>query len=57
MIPDLEIFTCKEIFLKSSSHESLFGLARLYCFEGKFFQALEPPNKALSIKDDKIYRL
>ena len=57
MIPDLESFTCKEIFQNSSCHESYFGLARLLCYEGKFSKALDNINKALAIHEDSLYRL
>ncbi|OMJ90487.1 hypothetical protein SteCoe_7191 [Stentor coeruleus] len=57
MIPDYEVVACKEIFNKPSCHEACFGLARLYGYEGKFYQALEYLNMALSYKNDIIYKV
>lgn len=56
MIPDFEVTSCKEIFSNPSCHEACFGLARLYCFEGKFQRALEYLDLALSSISDPIYK-
>jgi tetratricopeptide (TPR) repeat protein len=57
LVPDYELYSCKEIFQAYSCHESYFGLARLYCFESKFEKALETIEKALKISQDTTYKL
>lgn len=56
MIPDYEETSCKEIFSNPTCHEACFGLARLYCYEGKFQRALEFLNLALTYKTDLLYK-
>ena len=56
MIPDHEIFACKEIFVNSACHESNFGLARLLAYQGQFEAAVEYLKLALDGFNDELYR-
>jgi hypothetical protein len=57
MIPDYELYSCKEIFEFSTCHESFFGMSRLHAYEGKFYKALESINYAIETQPDPIYKL
>ena len=56
MIPDHEIFACKEIFVNSACHESNFGLARLLAYQGQFEAAVEYLKLALDGLNDELYK-
>jgi tetratricopeptide (TPR) repeat protein len=56
MIPDHEIFACKEIFVNSACHESYFGLARLLAYQAQFEAAVEYLKLAFDNCPDPLYK-
>ena len=56
LIPDHEIYACKEIFFNSSCHESRFGLGRLLAYQNQFHAALEYFKLAIEVHPDPLYK-
>lgn len=56
LIPDYELYTCRQLFSSGTTHESYFGLARLLAFEGRFHQALRVLNSAIQLNADSVYK-
>jgi tetratricopeptide (TPR) repeat protein len=57
LLPDYELYSCKQQFSSLSCHESYFGLARLLSLEGKFSQAIEVLESAIELYDDLVYKI
>lgn len=60
MISSYEINFCKKNFISVISsnpkcHEAFFGLARLSSYEGRFIEAWNYINQAISLKSDELY--
>ena len=55
LIPDYELYICRQLFTSNVCHESYFGLARLLSFEGNFHHAIDMLNSAILIKHDPVY--
>lgn len=55
LIPDYEVYACKEIFSNSTCHESYFGLARLLAYQNQFQASLEYLKSAIEIRPDPLY--
>lgn len=56
LIPDYELYACRQLFGSGTSHESYFGLARLLVYEGRFHQALRVLNSAIQLNADPLYK-